>query len=118
MSVFLFKNGNNDPTRNSFDKYYIPLVETKDFNAIIFNKPFFLLTQKKNKKAIKCQEMLKNDDYTTGNVLDYLYHQINYEFIGIDLSRETNASIPHEINFIGKLEEDDGATMFFMAEEQ
>ena len=62
--------------------------------------------------------MSKNDDYTTGNVLDYLYHQINYEFIGIDLSRETNASIPHEINFIGKLEEDDGATMFFMAEEQ
>ena len=69
-------------------------------------------------RNVKNIEMSKNRDYTTGNVLDYLYHQINYEFIGIDLSRETNASIPHEINFIGKLEEDDGATMFFMAEEQ
>ena len=27
--VLSFKNGNNDPTRNSFDKYYMPLVEKK-----------------------------------------------------------------------------------------
>ena len=36
-----FKNGNNDPTRDSFDKYYMSLVETKDFNALNDNKPFF-----------------------------------------------------------------------------
>ena len=35
-----FKNGNDDPTRDSFVKYYIPLVEIKDFNALIDNKPF------------------------------------------------------------------------------
>ena len=29
------------PTRNSFDEYYMPLVEIKDFNALINNKPFF-----------------------------------------------------------------------------
>ena len=28
-----FKNGNNDPTRYYFDKYYMALVEIKDFNA-------------------------------------------------------------------------------------
>ena len=31
----------NDFTRDSFDKYYMPLVEIKDFNALINNKPFF-----------------------------------------------------------------------------
>ena len=36
-----FKNGNDDPTRDSFVKYYIPLVEIKDFNALIDNKQFF-----------------------------------------------------------------------------
>ena len=36
-----FKNSNDDPTRDSFDDYYIPLVEIKDFNALIDNKPFF-----------------------------------------------------------------------------
>ena len=56
--------------------------------------------------------MLKNDDSTTGILLDYLYHQKFYRFIGIDLSRQTNTNIPQQINFTGKLEEDDGVTMF------
>ena len=62
--------------------------------------------------------MSRNDDYTTGNLLDYLYHQNYYRLIGIDLSRQTNTNIPQQVNFIGKLEEDDGATMFFIAEKQ
>ena len=35
------QNSNNIPTRNSFVKYYMPLVEIKDFNALISNKSFF-----------------------------------------------------------------------------
>ena len=30
-----FKNGDDDPTRYSFDKHYMPLVEIKDFNVLI-----------------------------------------------------------------------------------
>ena len=41
MFVLLFKNGDNDPTRDPFDKYYMPLVEIRDFNVLIKNKPFF-----------------------------------------------------------------------------
>ena len=33
LFVLSFKNGNTDPMRDPFDKYYIPLVEIKDFNA-------------------------------------------------------------------------------------
>ena len=33
--------------------------------------------------------MSKNDEYTTRNLLDYLYHQNYYKLIGIDLSRQT-----------------------------
>ena len=62
--------------------------------------------------------MSRNVDYTTENLLDYLYHQSYYKFIGIDLSRQTNTSIPQRINFTGNLEEEDGATMFFIAEKQ
>ena len=56
--------------------------------------------------------MTGNDDYTTGNLLDFSYNQ-NYKLFGIDLLRKTNASIPQQINFVGRLEEHDGATMFF-----
>ena len=61
--------------------------------------------------------MSRNNDYTTGYLLDYLYHQY-YKLIGIDLSKQTNTSIPQQISFVGKLEEDDSPTMFFIAEKQ
>ena len=47
--------------------------------------------------------MSRNDDYTTGKLLDYLYHEKYYKVIGIDLSRQTNISTPQQINFIGKI---------------
>ena len=62
--------------------------------------------------------MSSNGHYTTGNLLDYLYHQNYYKFIGINLSRQTNKSISQQINFTGKLEEDNGAIMFFITEKQ
>ena len=46
-----FKNGNNDPTRNSLDRYHILLVEIEDFNVLIDNKPFFD-QQIKNKQEV------------------------------------------------------------------
>ena len=60
---------------------------------------------------------MSTNDYTTGNLLDYLYHQKYWRLSGVDLSRQTNTSIPQQINFVGKLEDDD-ATMFFIAEKQ
>ena len=62
--------------------------------------------------------MSRNNDYAIGKLLDYLHHQNYYKLIGIDLSRQKNASIFPKINFVGKLEENDGATMLFMAGKQ
>ena len=66
LFVLPFKNGNNDPTRDSFDKYYIPLVKVKDFNSFINNKPFFDQPVKNKQETYeKFIEMSRNDDYTT-----------------------------------------------------
>ena len=46
---------------------------------------FFVIKQEVYKKIIK---MSKNNDYTTENLLDYLYHQKHYKHINIDLSRK------------------------------
>ena len=59
--------------------------------------------------------MPRNDGYLTGNLLNYLYHQKYYKLIGIDLSRQTNPSIPQQINFVRKLVEEHGAIMFLIA---
>ena len=60
--------------------------------------------------------MLRNDDCTTKNLLGFSYHQNYYKLNGINLSRQTNTNIPQQLNFTGKLEEDDDETMFFLAE--
>ena len=62
--------------------------------------------------------MSRNDDYTTGNLLDYLYHQKYYKLIGIDLSTQTNTRIPQQVNFVTKLEKDGGAKIFLVSEKQ
>ena len=45
-----------------------------------------------------------------------MYHQKHYTLTGIDLSRQTNTTIPQQINFTAKL--DDGVTIFFITEKQ
>ena len=46
----------------------MPLVESKDFNALIFNRPLFDQPVKKKQEAHeKLVEMSRNDDYITGN---------------------------------------------------
>ena len=75
LFVLSFKNGDNDPTRDSFKKYYMSLVEIKDFNVLIDNKPFFDQPVKKKQEVYqKLIEMSRNDDYTTGNLLDFSYN--------------------------------------------
>ena len=76
----MFKNGSNDSTKNYFDKYHMPLVEIKYFNVLIDNNPFFDQSVKNEQEAYKkLIEMSRNDDYTTGNLLDFSYHQNWYK---------------------------------------
>ena len=73
--------------------------------------------QKKQEAYEKLIAMSRNDDFTIGNLLDFLYYQNYYKIIGLDLARQTNINIPQKINFWGKLE-DDGAKMVFITEKQ
>ena len=70
LFVLSFKNGNDDPARIYFDKYYMPSVEIKDFNALTDNKPVFNQPVKNKQKHINNLRMSRNDDYITGNLLD------------------------------------------------
>ena len=61
--------------------------------------------------------MSNNNDYTTGNLLDFAYYKENYRLIAIDLSKQTKIKDPQQIKFIGKFEnQDNGVTMFFIIE--
>ena len=115
-----FKHGDHDPTRCFFDEYYMQLVEvSRYFNALIENEPFFWSTSKKQRRSVwKTVKMLRNDDYTTEDLLGFSFHKSYYILIGTDLPRQANTNIAQQINFTGRLEEDDGATIFFISEKQ
>ena len=71
---------------------------------------------KKKETYEKIIEISKNNDYTTGNLLDYEYFSKHYKLIAINLSKKIeleNPNLKQQIKFIGKLE-DDEATMFFI----
>ena len=81
-------------------------------------KKFIWFASKNEEEAYeKIIGMSKNNDCTTGNLLDFAYFKENYELVAIDLSKQTKLKDPQQIDFIGKLEnQDHGATMFFTIE--
>ena len=63
--------------------------------------------------------MGRNNDYSTGNLLDYKYFLKHYKLIAIDLSKQIeleNLDLKQQINFIGQLEGTEGERMFFIIE--
>ena len=103
--------------RDSFSHYYLPSVEVKDFNVLIDRKSFFDLPVKNEEEAYeKNIEISKNNDYATGNLLDFAYFKENYRLIAIDLSKQTKLKDPQQISFIGKILATRGAAMFFIIE--
>ena len=116
LFVLSFARDNAGEKRDSH--YYVPNARIKDFNILIDAKSFFDLPVKDEEKAYeKIIEISNNDDYTTGNLLDFVYFKENYKLIAIDLSKQTKLKDPQQINFIGKLEKQDHrATMFFIIE--
>ena len=60
--------------------------------------------------------MSNNNDYTTGNLLDFIHFRKNYKLIAIDLSKQIRLKDPQQISFIGKGLATRGVAMFFIIE--
>ena len=117
LFVLSFPRNDNTDSRQSYSNYYVPKVEINDFNVLIDGKSFFDLPVKNEEEAYeKIIDMSNNNDYTTGNLLDFAYFKENYKLIATDLSKQTKSKDPQQINFIGKLLRNTGATMFFIIE--
>ena len=64
-------------------------------------------------------EMGRNNNYTTGSLLDYEYFSKHYKLIAIDLSKQIELEkfdLKQQINFIGRPKRIEEARMFFIIE--
>ena len=106
--------------RQSYSQFYLPKVMVKDYNVIIDKLAFFDLPIKTEDEAYeKIIDISINNEYTTGNLLDYDYFKKYYKLIAIDLSKQQvlqeNKDLIQQINFIGRLEE---AAVFIIIEKK
>ena len=60
--------------------------------------------------------MSNNNDYLTDNLLDFTYFKKHYKLIATDLSKQTKLKDPQQINFISRLLDLFGETIFFITE--
>ena len=116
-----FSNVNRLFVLSSYYKYYVSSVEIKDYNVLIDGNAFFELPIKNIEETYEKIIRITGHCgyYTRGNLLDYEYFKEHYKLIAIDLSKQIelqNKDIKQQINFIGNLDRDDGAVMFFIIE--
>ena len=117
LFVLAYQTADN---RQSFSQFYLSKVMVKDFNVIIDKLAFFDLPIKTEEEAYeKIIHISRNNEYTTGNLLDYGYFK-KYKLIAIDLSKQQvlqeNEDLIQQINFISRLEE--AAHVFIIIEKK
>ena len=93
----------------------------KDYNVIIDKLAFFDLPIKTEEEAYEnIIDTSRNNEYATGNLLDYDYSKKYYKLIAIDLSKQQslqeNEDLIQQINFIGRLTE--AANVFIIIEKK
>ena len=118
LFVLAYQNADD---RHSFSQFYLPKVLVKDFNVIIDKLAFFDLPIKTEEEAYeKIINISRNNEYTTGNLLDYDYFKKHYKLIAIDLSKQQvlqeNEDLIQQIDLIGRLE--NAANVFIIIEKK
>ena len=81
----------NNGGRTNYTRYYLPLVEIKNYNVVIDGRKIFSKPVKDNLITydnIRKIASSEKDDYTTGCLLDYNYFNNCYKMIAIDLSKQ------------------------------
>ena len=114
----------NDDERTSNKTYYIPNVETKDYNVMIDEKNFFdqpINNMIKTYENIRKITIGQGDDYTTGCLLDYTYFRKYCKMIAVDLSKQqaldADPKAIQQINFTANLDREDNTRIYFILEE-
>ena len=114
----------NDDYRTSDDRYYLPTIETKDYNIMINGEYFFYQPIKNNKVTYENIRKIatgQGDDYATVCLLDYSYFTDTYKMIAVDLSKQqaldADPRAIQQINFTANLDTAGNTRVYFILEE-
>ena len=113
-----------DNHRTIHDRYYLPIVEIKDYNIMINGENVFDQPIKNNKVTYENVRKIatgQGDDYTTGCLLDYSYFADTYKMIAVDLTKQqaldADPRAIQQINFTANLDRAGNTRVYFILEE-
>ena len=91
LFIMAYSRLNNQPTKNSQQKYYLPRIDLKKYNVIIDGRTFY--DNPIESDIEKCRELKKvmirkGEDYITGYLLDYDYFKKHYRLVDVDLPKQ------------------------------
>ena len=96
LFVMAYSRADDQPNRNSQQKYYSPRIDLKKYNVIIDGRNFYdNPIEKDNEKHRELKKVMigKGEDYTTGSLLDYNYFNKHYKLVAVDLSKQKELDV-------------------------
>ena len=90
LFVMVYLRGNNQFTRNSQRKYYLPRMDLNKYNVIIDGRNVYdnpIESDIEKYRELKKVMIGKGEDYT-GSLLDYNYFKKHYKLVAVDLSKQ------------------------------
>ena len=123
MFVIAYRRGDNEPTRNSRQKCYLPRIDLKKYNVIIDGRNFYdnpIESNNEQYRELKKVMIGKGEDYTMGSLLDYKYFNKHYKLVAVDLSKQKELDADpraiQQIEFKYMLENNNNSTIYWILE--
>ena len=91
LFIMEYSRVNNQPTRNGQQKYYLPRIDLEKYNVIIDGRNFYdnpIESDIEKHRELKKVMIGKEEDYTTGSLLDFNYFDKHYKLVAVDLSKQ------------------------------
>ena len=91
LFVMAYNRANGQSTRNGQRKYCLPRIDLDKYNVIIDGRNFYdnpVESDIEKYRELKKVMIGKEEDYTTGSLLDYNYFKKHYKLVAVDLSKQ------------------------------
>ena len=121
LFVMAYSTAADQATRDGRRKYYLPRIDLNKYNVIIDGRNFYgnsIESDIEKYRELKKVMIGKEEDYTTGSLLDYDYFNQHHKLIAVDLLDKLDADprAIQQIEFKYMLEGTNNSTIYWVLE--
>ena len=91
LFVMAYNRADDQPTRNGQQKFYLPRIDLEKYDVVIDGRNFYdnpIESDMEKYRELKKVMIGKEEDYTTGSLLDFNFFDKHYKLVAVDLSKQ------------------------------